>query len=101
MALTLDVPAASSDFMVVGDTMHVATITVPAHLRGCGLGSVELDRLCALADVRGWAMELMPSDVLGTPLAILVPWYNRRGFWPVSGTKAMRREPRCNKGNVR
>lgn len=54
MALPLDTPGdtlgASSEFTVVRGTMFVATITVPRHLRGRGLGSAELDRLCALAE---------------------------------------------------
>lgn len=87
----MELSPADSDFTVLDGVMFVATITVPRHLRGCGFGSAELDRLCVLADVNGWVMELTPSDVFGTPLSVLVPWYSRRGFWPVPGSDRMRR----------
>lgn len=60
--------------------VSIQTIAIPARDRRQGLGTIVMNEICDTADEKGWTLTLSVSDGLGTPLDVLIEWYQRFGF---------------------
>lgn len=63
-----------------GDVVDIKTLYLPEELRGQGIGTEFLRKLCAEVDRRGVAIGLYPEGDTPERTERMVSWYERHGF---------------------
>jgi GNAT superfamily N-acetyltransferase len=61
-------------------TVRILRIFVPEHMRRRGIATIIMQEIQRAADQQGWTLQLVPSTRFGTPLSVLVPFYQKFGF---------------------
>lgn len=71
------------------DNISIETIAIPAKDRRQGIGTMVMNEICDTADEKGWTLHLSVTDGLGTPMRVLIEWYQSFGFTVVGVRKEL------------